>query len=119
MPTNLSTNGATTSTRHRFAITMTAISSIIPITRGATQFSARSNATTSKVATAAKNHRNLSSSCLFLRFSISFSKAAIASSRGSGGVFSLLEALEDYVKRQRKRLSRPSVTDKINASDDD
>ena len=30
---------------------------------------------------------------------------------------SLLEALEDYVKRQRKRLNRPSVTDKLNASD--
>jgi hypothetical protein len=25
----------------------------------------------------------------------------------------MLEALEDYVKRQKKRLSRPRVTDKI------
>jgi hypothetical protein len=32
---------------------------------------------------------------------------------------SLLEALEDYVKRQRKRLSRPSVTNKINSPHDD
>ena len=31
---------------------------------------------------------------------------------------SLLEALEDYVKRQRKRLTRPSVINKIEGSDE-